>query len=88
VRSENGALCGLVCGIIGNYTYITVFRMGVVGLSAGTRACLAEEFRSFSHSLPTDFRIVPDYASAAALCIISHTWFTSRPIIDTVTSSG
>jgi hypothetical protein len=36
--------------------------MGVVRLSAGTRASLTEEFRSFPHSLPPDFRIVPDYA--------------------------
>jgi hypothetical protein len=44
--------------------------------------CLAEKFRSFPHSLPPNFRVVPDYATAAAHCIISHTWFTSRHTID------
>jgi len=38
--------------------------------------CLVEEFRSFPHSLPPDFRIVPNYATVAAHRIISHIWST------------
>jgi len=47
-------------------------------------SCLAEEYRSFPHFLPPNFRIVPDYATVAAVCIISHTCFTNHNAIDAV----
>jgi len=55
--------------------YNNCIRDGRCSIISWNSGFLAEEFRSFPHSLPPNFRIVPDYATAAAFYIISHTCF-------------
>jgi len=55
--------------------YNNCIRYGRGSIISWNSGCLAEEFRSFLHSVPPNFRIVPDYATAAAHCIISHTFW-------------
>ena len=62
--------------------YNNCIRDGRSSIISWNSGCLAEEFRSFPHSLPPDIRIVADCATVAALCIISHTWFTNHHAID------
>jgi hypothetical protein len=64
--------------------YNNCIRGGRGSIISWNSDCLAEVFHSFPHSLPPNFRIVPDYATATTHCIISHTWFTNHHTIDAV----
>jgi hypothetical protein len=50
--------------------YNNCIRVGRGSIIIWNSGFLAEEFRSFSHSLPLNFRIVLDYSTAAAFYII------------------
>jgi len=63
-------------------TYNNCILDGRGSIISWNSGCLVEEFRRFPHSLPPDFRIVPNYATAAAHRIISHTRSTNHRSID------